>query len=73
VPQAPQLAGSAEVSMQEPLQFWVPGGHEQAPLMQTSPDGQACPQLPQFAGSCTVSTQAVPHFTVPGGQVAGVH
>jgi hypothetical protein len=45
------LAESETVSTQAPLQLTVPGGHEHAPLMQTSPDGQTWPQAPQFAKS----------------------
>jgi len=55
--------------MQEPLQFVVPGGQVQAPLMQTRPGGHFAPQAPQLAGSVVTLVQIPLQLTRPFVQV----
>jgi len=60
LPQAPQLAGSFQTSMQTPPQTRpVQTGGVQTPAAQVSPAAQAWLQAPQLAASVEVSTQAL--------------
>jgi hypothetical protein len=63
LPQAPQLFGSACVSVQTPLQRWPLSKHAHVPLWHVVPPLHTVPHPPQFALSVVSSTHAPPHCT----------
>src|SRR6185369_1240277 len=70
LPQAPQFAGSLEVSMQVPPQVALPAPQPQAPLLQVWPPRHLLPQKPQFVGSVATATQLfVLHTISPAAQL----
>lgn len=54
MPHAPQCSTSRLVFTQIPAQRVRPGGHAQAPALQTASPLQVIPQPPQFVGSAAV-------------------
>lgn len=69
-PHAPQLAGSLDRSMHEPLHVVRPVGHtpRQVPAAHTGASiGQVSPHTPQSEGLCVRSAQRPPQLVVPAG------